>query len=77
MKIARDIKVKGFLNIQYAEKDGKLFIIEVNPRASRTVPFLSKASGVNMIDHAVRIWNGEDLKKQGLVGAGGVGWGER
>ena len=58
------------MNIQFAEKDGKLYIIEVNPRASRTVPFISKSSGVNLIETAIRIWQGEDLEKQGLVKAG-------
>lgn len=75
-KIARDLKVKGFLNIQFAEKDGLLYIIEVNPRASRTVPFLSKASGVNLVEHAVQVWMGQDLKQQGLVGSDGVGVGQ-
>ncbi len=68
--IARDIGVKGFLNIQFAVKDGELFILEVNPRASRTVPYLSKASGVDLVDAAVRIWNGESLRDIGLVGRG-------
>jgi carbamoyl-phosphate synthase large subunit len=61
-KIARDIGVRGFLNIQFAVKDNLLYILEVNPRASRTVPFLAKASGVNLIDAVVRSWLGEDLK---------------
>jgi len=65
--IARRIGVKGLLNIQFAVKDEELYIIEVNPRASRTVPFLSKTSGVDLIDTAVRIWEGEDLKQQGLI----------
>ncbi|MDR2588258.1 MAG: ATP-grasp domain-containing protein, partial [Spirochaetales bacterium] len=69
-KIALDIGVQGFINIQYAAKDGVLYIIEVNPRASRTVPFLSKASGVNLISAAVGIWTGRSLKEQGLVPAG-------
>ena len=67
LRLAREIPVRGMMNIQFAEKDGLLYIIEVNPRASRTVPFISKASGVNMIETAVRVWNGEDLVKQGLV----------
>ena len=65
--IAREIGVRGFLNIQFAVKDGVLFILEVNPRASRTVPFISKASGVNLVDAVVRIWEGESLKQQGLI----------
>ena len=61
LRLAREIPVRGMMNIQFAEKDGLLYIIEVNPRASRTVPFISKSSGVNMIETAVRVWNGEDL----------------
>jgi carbamoyl-phosphate synthase large subunit len=75
VKIARDIGVQGFLNIQFAVKDNVLYILEVNPRASRTVPFLAKASGVNLIDAVVRSWMGEDLASQGLVGEDGVGVG--
>jgi carbamoyl-phosphate synthase large subunit len=74
--IALDLGVKGFLNIQFAVKDGILYILEVNPRASRTVPYLSKASGVNLIEAAVRVWQGEDLPAQGLIGRGEcrTGW---
>ena len=75
IKIARQILVKGFLNIQFAVKDDILYIIEVNPRASRTVPFLSKASGVNLIDAAVKIWNGINLEEQQLT-KNGVGEGK-
>ncbi|AEJ61685.1 carbamoyl-phosphate synthase, large subunit [Spirochaeta thermophila DSM 6578] len=75
VKIARALGVEGFLNIQYAVKDDVLYVLEVNPRASRTVPYLSKASGVNMVKAAVRVWEGEDLKTQGLVGEDGVGEG--
>ena len=70
LKLAKELKVKGLMNIQFAEKDGKLYIIEVNPRASRTVPFISKASGVNLIEVAVRVFEGEDLVKQGLLEEG-------
>lgn len=67
VKIARKIAVEGFLNIQFAVKDDTLYVIEVNPRASRTVPYLSKASGVNLIDAAVQIWNGISLEDQRLT----------
>lgn len=67
LRLAREIPVRGMMNIQFAEKDGLLYIIEVNPRASRTVPFISKSSGVDMIGVAVKVWNGDDLVKQGLV----------
>ncbi len=73
-KIAREIQVKGFINIQFAVKDDLLYVLEVNPRASRTVPFLSKASGVNLIQAAVRLWRGEDLSAQGLC-RNGIGEG--
>ena len=66
-RIALDIGVNGFINIQFAAKGGVLYVLEVNPRASRTVPFLSKASGVELVDAAVRVWKGESLADQGLV----------
>lgn len=55
------------MNIQFAAKDGLLYLIEVNPRASRTIPFIAKTSGVDLIEAAVRVWEGEDLVSQGLV----------
>ncbi len=74
-RIAREFAVQGFINIQFAVKDGRLYVLEVNPRASRTVPYLSKASGVNLVDSVVRVWQGEDLAAQGLVGPDGLGVG--
>jgi len=73
--IARRIGVRGFLNIQFAVKDEKLYVLEVNPRASRTVPFLSKTSGIDLVRTAVRIWEGESLADQGLTGEDGTGEG--
>ncbi len=67
LKLAKALKVKGLMNIQFASKGDDLYLIEVNPRASRTVPFISKASGVNLIEAAVRVWHGEDLVSQKLV----------
>jgi carbamoyl-phosphate synthase large subunit len=67
VRIARELPVIGFLNIQYAVKGNTLYVLEVNPRGSRTVPFLSKASGINLIQAAVRIWRGRDLRQQGLA----------
>ena len=64
--IGLKLKVKGFLNIQYAIKDEKIFIIEVNPRASRTVPFISKAVGVPLAKMASRIMAGKSLGELGL-----------
>lgn len=72
--IAKEIGVRGFVNIQYAVKQDILYVLEVNPRASRTVPFISKASGVNLVERAVRMWEGESLEEQGLT-MGGYGEG--
>jgi carbamoyl-phosphate synthase large subunit len=66
-RIARDLQVRGFINIQFAVKDGELYILEVNPRASRTIPFISKTSGINLIDKVVQIWQGLSLEEQGLT----------
>jgi carbamoyl-phosphate synthase large subunit len=68
--IARSLQVKGFLNIQFAVKADQLYVIEVNPRASRTIPFLAKASGVNLVDAAVHVWNGGRLDELGLCTQG-------
>ena len=75
LKLAQYLNVQGLMNIQFAEKDGRLYIIEVNPRGSRTVPFISKSSGVDLVEAAVRVWQGEDLVSQGLVKEEG-GWAE-
>ena len=53
--------VVGLLNVQLAVADGEVFVLEANPRASRTVPFASKATGVNLVDAACRLMAGEDL----------------
>ena len=60
-KLALSLKVKGFLNIQYAIKKDEIFVIEVNPRASRTVPFVSKANGIPLAKIASRVMAGEKL----------------
>lgn len=65
VKIARALKVKGLLNIQYVLHEGKLYCLEVNPRASRTVPILSKVTGVPMVRCAVKIMLGASLKELG------------
>jgi carbamoyl-phosphate synthase large subunit len=59
--IAAELKVKGFLNIQFAVQDGEVYVIEANPRASRTVPFVSKASGVPWASIGTRVIMGETL----------------
>ena len=74
-KIAREFQISGFLNVQFAVSGDLLYIIEVNPRASRTVPFLSKVSGVDAAAAAVAVWEGESLVEQGLVGEDGFGEG--
>ena len=65
-KLALALKVKGFMNIQYAIKNDEIFIIEVNPRASRTVPFVSKAKGLPLAKIASRVMTGDKLKKFNL-----------
>jgi carbamoyl-phosphate synthase large subunit len=76
LSIAQALPVRGMMNIQFAVKDERLYLIEVNPRASRTVPFISKASGINLIEAAVRVWEGQDLVAQKLVKQeGGIGEG--
>jgi carbamoyl-phosphate synthase large subunit len=62
-KLALALKVKGFMNIQFAIKNDEIYVIEVNPRASRTVPFVSKAKGLPLAKIASRIMAGEKLSK--------------
>ena len=59
--LARALKVKGLMNIQFAVKDGEVYLIEVNPRASRTVPFVAKAIGQPVAKIAARVMAGEPL----------------
>ncbi len=65
-KLALELKVKGFMNIQFAIKKDEIFVIEVNPRASRTVPFVSKAKTIPLAKIASRVMAGESLKKFNL-----------
>jgi carbamoyl-phosphate synthase large subunit len=75
--IALGVGVVGLLNVQYAVYDGSLYVIEANPRASRTVPFVSKAVGVPLAKLACRIMLGERISALGLPsGPEGVGFGE-
>ncbi len=60
------LKVKGLMNIQYAIKDGQVYLLEVNPRSSRTVPFASKATGVAWVKVATEIMLGKSLKELGI-----------
>lgn len=65
-RIAKGLNVKGILNIQYIVANDELNVIEVNPRSSRTVPFISKVTGINMIECATRIALGETIQSLGL-----------
>jgi carbamoyl-phosphate synthase large subunit len=66
-RIARALKVVGLMNVQYALKDGEIFVLEVNPRASRTIPYLSKASGVPLAKVAARVMAGRSLASLGFT----------
>lgn len=61
-ELARGLKVRGLMNIQFAVKDGDVYLIEVNPRASRTVPFVAKAIGTPIAKIAARVMAGEKLR---------------
>jgi carbamoyl-phosphate synthase large subunit len=66
--MARELKVVGLMNVQYAVKDGTVYVLEVNPRASRTVPFVSKAIGVPLAKLAAKVMAGKTLKELGFTG---------
>jgi carbamoyl-phosphate synthase large subunit len=75
-KIARGVDVRGLINIQFAIADNSLYVLEANPRASRTVPFVSKATGVPLAKAAARISVGAsiaELRSEGLLPATGDG----
>ncbi len=65
-KIALALGTVGLINIQFAVKDGEIYVLEANPRASRTVPFVSKATGIPLVPVAVRAMLGTPLSEQGL-----------
>ncbi|HIV56932.1 MAG TPA: carbamoyl-phosphate synthase large subunit [Candidatus Stackebrandtia faecavium] len=74
--LAEGIGVRGLLNIQYALKDDVLYVLEANPRASRTVPFVSKATGISLAKAATRIMMGDtidSLRREGLLRRNGDG----
>src|SRR5712691_1495098 len=80
-KLARALKVIGLMNVQFAIQNEKVFVIEVNPRASRTVPYVSKATGVPLAKIAARLMTGRKLREflpehlaQGLDLATGAGY---
>ncbi len=66
VKLAQALNVRGLMNVQYAVKEGRVYLIEVNPRASRTIPFVSKATGVPLARHAARVMAGETLDELGV-----------
>ena len=70
LKIAQGVDVRGLINIQFAMAEGVLYVLEANPRASRTVPFVSKATGVQLAKAAARIATGtsiEELRTEGVL----------
>ena len=75
--IARRLEVRGLINVQYAVKDGIVYVIEANPRASRTVPFIAKATGVPVANVATKVMLGEKLapfREAGLLESNLVGY---
>ena len=65
--LAQALEVRGLMNIQFAVKEGEVYVLEVNPRASRTVPFVSKATGLNLAQAAARVMVGRSLENQGVT----------
>ncbi len=68
VRLARELGVVGLMNVQYAIQGGKVYVLEVNPRASRTVPFVSKATGVPLAKAAALLMVGRKLSELGLSG---------
>jgi len=67
IELAKALNVVGLMNVQYAIKDGELYVLEVNPRASRTVPYVSKATGVPFAKIAALVMSGQSLRSLGLT----------
>lgn len=65
--MAAELGVIGLMNVQYAIKDGRIYVLEVNPRASRTVPFVSKATGVPLAKIATKVMAGKSLAELGFT----------
>lgn len=65
-KLSQALEIKGMMNIQFIVYEGKIYVIEVNPRSSRTVPYISKISGVPIVELATRVALGEKLSRLGL-----------
>ncbi|MGH9431987.1 MAG: carbamoyl-phosphate synthase large subunit, partial [Terriglobia bacterium] len=66
VRLARELRVVGLMNVQYAIQNGKVYVLEVNPRASRTVPYVSKATGIPLAKIAARLMVGTPLSSFGL-----------
>ena len=67
IKLAKGLKVVGIMNTQFAIQNNIVYLLEVNPRASRTIPFVSKATGIPLAKIAAKVMVGESLEKQGYV----------
>jgi carbamoyl-phosphate synthase large subunit len=65
--MARELRVRGLMNVQFAVKDDQVYVLEVNPRASRTVPFVSKAIGVPLAKLAAKVMTGKSLRELGFT----------
>ncbi|WP_347487985.1 carbamoyl-phosphate synthase large subunit [Desulfoscipio sp. XC116] len=68
IRLALELDVRGMINIQYVLYNGQIYVLEVNPRASRTVPYMSKITGIPMINLATKIIMGQKLKSMGYRG---------
>ena len=66
--IAKALKIRGVFNIQFAVRQGNVYVLEINPRASRTIPYLSKATGVSLAKIATKVMLGKSLRQLGLRG---------
>ena len=65
--MAKELHVRGLMNVQFAVKDEEVYVLEVNPRASRTVPFVSKAIGVPLAKLAAKVMTGKTLRELGFT----------
>lgn len=67
-KLARKLEIKGMINIQYVVYENEVYVLEVNPRSSRTVPFVSKVSNIPLVDIATQCMLGKSIREQGYSG---------
>lgn len=67
-KLAKEMKIIGLMNIQFILWESKVYVLEVNTRSSRTIPYISKATQTNAVEIAVKVLDGQTLKQQGFVG---------